>query len=67
MDAADYFREQAAECRRRAPDATAALDRQGLRSLAKHYEQEAKRSTEQTRHYAVGSERSRSSQPPRYR
>lgn len=50
MNAAKYFREEAAECRRRAADATAALDRQGLLSLAKHYEQEAKRFTEQTRH-----------------
>jgi hypothetical protein len=43
MDAADYFKEQAAECRRLAAGLPPSPDRNGLNLLAQHYEREARR------------------------
>ncbi|HEX8669233.1 MAG TPA: hypothetical protein VF727_12770 [Allosphingosinicella sp.] len=43
MDAADYFRGQAAECRRLAAGLPPSRDRSGLNLLAQHYEREARR------------------------
>jgi hypothetical protein len=43
MAAADYFRAQAAECRRLADDMAASFERSGLLQLARHYEAEARR------------------------
>jgi hypothetical protein len=43
MEAADYFRKQAAECRRLANDLGASFERNGLLQLARHYDAEARR------------------------
>ena len=43
METADYFRKQAAECRRLADDMAASFDRNGLLQLARHYDAEARR------------------------
>jgi hypothetical protein len=43
METADYFRGQAAECRRLADDMAASFERSGLLQLARHYEAEARR------------------------
>ena len=43
MEAAHYFREQAAECRRLADDMAAWFERHGLLQLSRHYEAEARR------------------------
>ncbi|HEX4739348.1 MAG TPA: hypothetical protein VH331_17505 [Allosphingosinicella sp.] len=43
MEAVDYFRNQAAECRRLADDMAASFERSGLLQLARHYEAEARR------------------------
>ncbi|HEY1605104.1 MAG TPA: hypothetical protein VGF77_05860 [Allosphingosinicella sp.] len=39
----DYFRGQAAECRRLAGDMAASFERHGLLQLARHYDAEARR------------------------
>ncbi len=41
MKEADYFREQARECRKNAAKAADHLDRRALRQLADHYDKEA--------------------------
>ena len=43
MEPIDYFRNQAAECRRLAEDMAASFERNGLLQLARHYEAEARR------------------------
>lgn len=43
MEASDYFRQQAGECRRLADDLAASREKEGLLMLARHYEREAKR------------------------
>jgi hypothetical protein len=43
MESADYFRTQAAECRRLADDMAASFERNGLLQLARHYEAEVRR------------------------
>jgi hypothetical protein len=43
MEAIDYFRKEAAECRRQADDMAASFERSGLLQLARHYEAEARR------------------------
>jgi hypothetical protein len=43
VEAADYFRKQAAECRRLADDMAASFERSGLLQLARHYDAEARR------------------------
>jgi len=46
MEATDYFREQAQECRRLAGGLSPSRDRDALLMLAVHYEREAKRATQ---------------------
>lgn len=43
MESVEYFRAQAAECRRMADDMAASFERNGLLQLARHYEAEARR------------------------
>lgn len=43
MEAQDYFRLQAAECRHLARAAGASAERESLLTLARHYDREAKR------------------------
>jgi hypothetical protein len=44
MREADYFRQQAQQCRRQAGQAETHVDRRALRQLAQHYEKEALKS-----------------------
>ena len=43
METVEYFRNQAAECRRLADDMAASFERNGLLQLARHYDAEARR------------------------
>jgi hypothetical protein len=43
MEASDYFRRQAEECRDLARAARASAERESLLTLARHYDREAKR------------------------
>ena len=43
MENVDYFRGQAAECRRLADDMAPSFERKGLLQLARHYDAEARR------------------------
>lgn len=43
MKRSDFFRAQAAECKRQAEATATPFERRGLMSLARHYEQEARR------------------------
>ncbi len=43
MEASDYFRAQARECRQLAADLARSREKEGLLQLALHYEREAKR------------------------
>ncbi|HEX5182889.1 MAG TPA: hypothetical protein VFW19_07020 [Allosphingosinicella sp.] len=43
METIEYFREQAAQCRRLAGDMAASFERHGLLQLASHYDAEARR------------------------
>jgi hypothetical protein len=43
MEAADYFRNQAQQCRRLADGLSPCGERDGLLMLARHYEEEARR------------------------
>lgn len=43
MEASDYFRVQAHECRRLAEDLAMSRDKDGLLMLARHYDGEARR------------------------
>jgi hypothetical protein len=43
MDEIRFLHQQADECRRAADDVAHSFERRGLRQLARHYEQEARR------------------------
>ncbi len=45
MSEAEFFRQQAQQCRKQAGEAATHGDRRALRQLAQHYEREASKST----------------------